>query len=266
MNIHKTAIVDPAAELHDSVVIGPYTIIEKGVRIGQESIVGPHALISGRTTIGKRNQIGAFTTIGMPPQDIKYQGEETGLFIGNDNKIREYVSIHRGTPDGRGVTTVGSDNLLMAYVHVAHDCLIADHIIMANGVTLGGHVEIDERASLGGLTAVHQFSRIGAYAYIGGMSGISKDVPPYVIVTGMRNQMRVTGINKIGLERCDFSHDVIRKLVKAYKIIFRTPNLLLEDALTTTLSEITDCPPVTQLVRFFRDSTRGVVRVSCDEG
>lgn len=265
MKIHSTAIVDPGADLHDSVTVGPYAIIEKSARIGAGTEIGPHALISGKTTVGERNKIGPFTCIGTPPQDLKYNNEETELIIGNDNQIREYVSIHRGTPSGHGITTIGNNNLLMAYVHVAHDCLIADNVIMANTVTLGGHVEIGERATIGGMTAVHQFSRIGAYAYIGGMSGISKDVPPYVIMTGMRNQMRVTGINRIGLKRCGFDDETIRKLITAYKIIFRTPDLLLEDALQKVLTEIPACEPVEKLVRFFRDSQRSVVRTGGDE-
>lgn len=265
MKIHSTAVVDPEAELHDSVTVGPYAIIEKGVKVCADTEIGSHALISGKTTIGERNKIGPFTCIGTPPQDLKYNNEETELIIGNDNQIREYVSIHRGTPSGHGVTTVGNNNLLMAYVHVAHDCVIKENVIMANGATLGGHVEIGERATIGGLTAIHQFSRIGAYSYIGGMSGVSKDVPPYVIMAGLRNQMRVTGINRIGLKRCGFDDHTIRQLITAYKIIFRSPDLLLEDALKKTMSEISDCEPVQKLVQFFRESKRGVVRTGGDE-
>lgn len=233
--------------------------------MGANCEVGPHALLAGKTTIGSGNRIGPFASVGTPPQDLKYNNEETELVIGDNNQIREYVSIHRGTPTGRGVTTIGSNNMLMAYAHVAHDCIIDNHVIMANAATLGGHVEVQERATIGGVVAVHQFTRIGAYAYIGGMSGVSKDVPPYVIMAGIRNQIRVTGINRIGLKRSGFDADTIAKLNRAYKIIFRSPELLLEEALQKTISEIPDCAPVTRMVEFFRTSTRSVARTGGDD-
>ncbi len=266
MNIHPTAVVDPDATVHPSTTVGPYAVIEKGVVIGADCVICPHAVVTGHTTIGARNTIGSFTNIGGPPQDLKYHNEDTRLLIGDDNQIREYVSIHRGTPGGHGVTTVGSGNLLMAYTHIAHDCVVGNHVIMANAATLGGHVEIGERVIIGGLTAVHQFTRIGDYAYIGGMSGVSKDVPPYVIMAGIRNQMRVTGINRIGLRRAGFSAETIKKLMQAYKIIFRSPELLLQEALTKALDEIPDCEPVARLVNFFRTSSRSVVRMAGDDG
>ena len=265
MNIHPTAIIEPGAELDSSVRVGPYTVIGKGVRIGADTEIGPHAVISGATTIGVANRIGPFTNIGAPPQDLHYQGEETRLEIGDHNVIREYVSLHRGTAAGRGVTNVGSHNLLMAYVHVAHDCLVGDHVIMANAATLGGHVTVEDRATLGGMVAVHQFSRIGGYAYIGGMSGISKDVSPYVIVAGIRNGMRVTGINKIGLRRAGFDAETIKQLHRAFKILFHSQELLLAEALDKTEAEMADCEPVQRLVRFFRESKRGVVRTAGDD-
>ncbi|MFZ5775551.1 MAG: acyl-ACP--UDP-N-acetylglucosamine O-acyltransferase [Thermodesulfobacteriota bacterium] len=265
MSIHPTAVVDPGAELHETVTVGPYAVIDKGVRIGADSVVSPHAVVTGATTIGARTTIGPFATIGAPPQDLKYHNEETRVVIGDDNQIREYVSIHRGTPGGRGITTVGNGNLLMAYTHVAHDCTLGDHVIMANAATLGGHVEVGDRVIIGGLTAVHQFSRIGEYAYIGGMSGISKDVPPYVITAGIRNQLRVTGINRIGLRRAGFSADSIKRLMNAYRIIFRTPELLLQDALVKALDEGADCEPVARLVNFFKASKRSVIRQAGDD-
>ncbi len=260
MNIHPTAIVDPAAELDSSVILGPYTIIEKGVRIGQDTTIKPHSVVSGPTSIGSGNVIGPFATVGAPPQDLKYKGEDTELNIGDNNQIREYVSIHRGTVTDRGVTTIGSDNLLMGYVHIAHDCIVGNSAILANAVTLAGHVEIEDHAIIGGLVAVHQFSRIGAYSYIGGLSGISKDVPPFVIVSGIRKQMRVSGINKVGLRRHGFDKDTLKKLDKAYRIIFMTPDLLLQDALQQAADEISDCEPVNQLINFFRNSKQGVIR------
>lgn len=265
MKIHATAIIDLGAELHETVSVGPYAVIEKGVKIGADSVVGPHALVSGPTTIGERNTIGPFTSVGTPPQDLKYNNEDTELIIGDDNKIREYVSIHRGTIDDRGVTVLGSNNLLMAYVHVAHDCVIGDQVVLANGVTLGGHVHIEDRATIGGVVAVHQFSKIGAHAYIGGMSGVNKDIPPFVIVSGMRKQLRVLGINRIGLKRRGFDDETINNLNRAYKIIFRKPDLLLEEALEKALAEIPDCQPVKELVQFFRDSKRGVLRAGGEE-
>ena len=260
MNIHPTAIIDPRAELDESVSVEPYVVIEKGVRIGADSRIKSHTVISGPTTIGTGNSIGPFAIIGAAPQDLKYKGEDTELVIGNDNQIREYVSIHRGTVTDRGITTIGNNNLLMGTVHIAHDCVLGDYVIMANGSGLAGHVKIDDHAIIGGIVAIQQFSRIGAHCYIGGMSGVNMDVPPYVIVTGIRKDMRVSGINKVGLKRCGFVNDTIKKLDKAYKIIFRSPGLLLQEALDQALAEFPDCEPVAELVDFFRTSKQGVVR------
>jgi len=265
MNIHPTAVIDPQAEVDASATIGPYAVIEKGVVIGPDCLISPHAVVTGLTTIGARTTIGSFASIGGPPQDLKYNNEPTKVVIGEDNQIREYVSIHRGTPGGRGITTLGNGNLLMAYTHVAHDCLVGNHVIMANGATLGGHVQVADRVIIGGLTAVQQFIRIGEYAYIGGMSGLSSDIPPYVVMAGVRNQMRITGINRIGLRRAGFSAEDIKKLGQAYKIIFRSPELLLQDALAKALAELPDCEPVARLVNFFTTSKRGVVRTGGDD-
>ena len=258
--IHPTAIIDPAAELDSSVSVGPYVVIEKGVKIGPDTLIKPHSVITGPTTIGSGNTIGPFAAIGAPPQDLKYQGEDTELVVGDNNQIREYVSIHRGTVTDKGITTVGSGNLLMGYVHIAHDCQIGDSAILANAATLAGHVQIHDHAIIGGLVAVHQFTRIGAYSYIGGLSGISKDVPPFIIVSGIRKDMRVSGINKVGLRRHGFDNDTIKKLDRAYKIIFMSPDLLLKDTLQQVTSEIAGCEPVNQLVEFFKTSKQGVIR------
>jgi len=260
MNIHPTAIVDPGAQLDSSVSVGPYVIIEKGVRIGPDTTIKPHSVITGPTSIGSGNVIGPFATVGAPPQDLKYKGEDTELIVGDNNQIREYVSIHRGTVTDKGVTTVGSGNLLMGYVHIAHDCVIGNSAILANAATLAGHVQVEDHAIIGGLVAVHQFIRIGAYSYIGGLSGISKDVPPFVIVSGTRKHMRVSGINKVGLRRRGFDTDTLKKLDKAYKIIFMTPELLLQDALAQAAAEIVGCEPVDRLLDFFRTSKQGVIR------
>ena len=260
MNIHPTAIVDPAAELDSSVTVGPYVIIEKGVTIGRDCTIKPHSIISGPTTIGSENSIGPFATIGAPPQDLKYKGEDTELVIGDNNQIREYVSMHRGTITDKGVTSVGNDNLIMGYVHIAHDCAVGNGTILANAATLAGHVHIDDHAIVGGLVAIHQFSRVGAHSYIGGVSGISRDVPPFIIVSGTRKHMRVSGINKIGLRRRGFDNDTIKKLDRAYKIIFMNPDLLLQEALEQAAREVPDCEPVSHLIDFFRSSKQGVIR------
>ncbi len=262
MTIHPTAIIDPAAELDSSVKVGPYAVIEKGVQVGPDTIIEAHACIGGLTRIGSRNHIGSFTSVGTPPQDISYKGEDTRLVIGDDNIIREYCSVHRGTAGGVGVTTIGNSNMLMAYSHVAHDCSLADNIVLVNNATLGGHVEVGERVIIGGMTAVHQFSRVGDYAFIGGMSGISLDVPPYVIVAGIRNEMKVRSINRIGLKRAGFSAGEIKSLGRAFTIIFKTRDLLLKDALKMALAELPDSELVANMVEFFQSSKRNVVRLS----
>ena len=252
MNIHATAVVDPQAEVHETASIGPYAVVEAHVTIGPETTVDAHAVISGHTTIGARNHIGSFASIGAPPQDMHYRGEPTELIIGDDNQIREYVSIHRGTVAGNGKTVIGNNNILMAYTHVAHDCTIHNHVIMANVATLAGHVEIGDYVNLGGLVAVHQFCRVGAYTYIGGMSGISMDVAPYVILTGTRNRMRISGINKIGLRRNGVSREAINCLEQAFKMIFRaSPQTLLNDSLDATDKAFPDCPEVQSMIEFF---------------
>ena len=260
MSIHPTAVIDKGAELDSSVYVGPYAVIEAGVRIDAETKVEAHAVVTGKTTIGKSNLIASFATVGGAPQDIGYKDEPTEVIIGDGNQIREYASIHRGTQGGNGKTLIGNDNLLMAYVHIAHDCILGNGIIMANVATLAGHVEVGDKASISGLAAVHQFCRIGAFSYVGGLSGLSLDVPPFVIVTGTRNKTRISGINKIGLRRNNFDKETIKKLDHAFKIIYRSPNLLMKDALGIARDEITDCPEVETFVKFFEDSKRGVVK------
>ena len=261
MTIHKTAVVDSQAEVDETASIGPYSVIEANVTIGADTVVDAHTVVSGHTTIGERNHIGSFASIGTPPQDSHYKGEPTELIIGDDNQIREYVSIHLGTPSGNGKTVIGNNNMLMAYCHVAHDCVIQDHVIMANVATLGGHVELGNFVNIGGLVAVHQFCRIGAYTYIGGMSGISKDVPPYVMLTGTRNRMRISGINKIGLRRNGVSREAIKCLEQAFKIIFRSPpEILHQETLDRTLKALPDSPEVQFMLDFFNTSKRGVVK------
>ncbi len=265
MNIHPTAVIDPRAQLDSSVIIEPYAFIDGPVQIGPDTRIGTHAVVSGHTTLGARNTIGAFASIGAPPQDMHYKGEPTELIIGDDNLIREYVSIHRATTKASAKTLIGNNNMIMAYCHIAHDCNIADHVIMANVATLAGHVEIGSHANLGGLVAVHQFCRIGDHAYIGGMSGISLDIPPYVIMEGTRNQMRIAGINKIGLRRSGMDRESIKNLEEAFKILFRSPHLLLKDSLALLEEDMKDCLEVQLMVDFFHSSKRGVVKRTLDD-
>lgn len=265
MTIHPTAVVDPKAELDSTVQVGPYAVIEKDVKIGANTKIEAHAVVSGPTVLGENNYVGSFAVVGGPPQDLGYNGEPTELIIGDNNQIREYASIHRGTPHGPGKTVIGNDNLLMAYTHVAHDCVIGNQVIMANVATLAGHVQVGDKASIGGLVAVHQFCRIGTYTYIGGVSGISLDVPPYVIIAGTRNRTRISGINKVGLKRSGFSRDTIKKLDSAFKIIFRSPNLLMKDAIEQARQELGDCQEVLNMVQFFESSKRGVVKRTIED-
>ena len=265
MTIHSTAVIDREAELDSSVMVGPYAIISGKVRIDAGTTIAGHAIVSGPSTIGKNNTISSFATVGGDPQDLKYAGEPTELILGDNNTIREYASIHRGTVQGGGKTVIGNNNLLMSYIHIAHDCIIGNNVILSNVATMAGHVEVGDCATIGGLVAVHQFARIGKYSYIGGVSGVTLDVPPYVIIAGTRNRTRISGINKVGLKRRGFSRETISKIDNAFRIIFRSPDLLLKDALLLARKEITDCPEVDDMVKFFEESQRGVVRRTADD-
>lgn len=264
MTIHSTAVIDKQAELDSTVSVGPYAIINGKVKIDAGTKIAGHAVVSGPATIGKNNTISSFASVGADPQDLKYAGEPTELIIGDSNRIREYASIHRGTVQGGGKTVIGNENLLMSYIHIAHDCVIGNGVIMSNVATMAGHVIVGDCATIGGLVAVHQFGRVGKYSYIGGVSGINLDVPPFVIITGTRNRTRISGINKVGLRRRGFSRETIAKIDTAYRIIFRSPDLLLKDALTMAKKEVPGCPEVDELVKFFEESERGVVRRTAD--
>ena len=220
--IHKTAIVDKKAKILDNVEIGPYCIIGPEVEIGNNSVLHSHVNIVGNTKIGENNQIYPFSSIGTPPQDLKYKGEKNSLVIGNNNKFREYVNINPGTGQGGGITKIGDNNLFMVYCHVAHDCLISNNIVLANNVQVGGHVTIQNSAIVGGSCAIHQFSRIGESAMIGGMTGVLSDVIPFGLSMGNRNNLM--GLNLIGLRRSKVSNENIKKIQLAYEIIFKTPN------------------------------------------
>ena len=207
--IHKTAIVDIKAKISDNVEIGPYCIIGPEVEIGSNSVLHSHVNIVGNTKIGENNQIYPFSSIGTPPQDLKYKGEKNSLIIGNNNKLREYVNINPGTEQGGGITRIGDNNLFMVYCHVAHDCLISNNIVLANNVQVGGHVSIQNNAIVGGSCAIHQFSRIGESAMIGGMTGVLSDVIPFGLSMGNRNNLM--GLNLIGLRRLKISNENIKK-------------------------------------------------------
>jgi UDP-N-acetylglucosamine acyltransferase len=255
--IHPTAIIHPGARLAADVAIGPYSIIGEHVTLGEGCWVGPHAVVEGRTTLGRNNRIFQFSSIGAIPQDLKFRGEETTLSIGDGNTFREFVTVHLGTADGGGITTIGNKNLLMAYVHVAHDCIVGNEIVLANAATLAGHVEIGDHAILGGLSAIHQFTRIGIHAMISGGSMVNQDITPYTIAQGDRAQP--VGINLIGLKRRGFSDEALRALKNAYKTIFRA-GLKQEEALEKLTEDAAAYPEVKVFVDFIRGTQRGIAR------
>lgn len=259
--IHPTAVVDPSAQVDSSVRIGPYSVIGPNVTIGAGTEIGPHCVIDGVTTIGRDNRIYRFCSIGGMPQDKKYAGEPTKLIIGDRNTIREFVTMNTGTIQDGGETTVGSDNWIMAYVHIAHDCHLANNIILANSVQLGGHVRVGDWAIVGGLTGVHQFCMIGAHSMTGGNSSLMQDMPPFVLGAG--NPCRPVGINVEGLRRRGFSPAVISALREAYKICFRR-GLSLDEAKAALRAHQAVVPEAFEALKlmldFFDASTRGVVR------
>lgn len=256
--IHETALVDPQAELADDVEVGPFTVIGPGVRLGAGCRVGPHAVVEGSTELGAGCQVFQFASVGAPPQDKKYAGGDTRLEVGAGTIIRECATLHLGTEDDEGVTRVGAGCLIMAYAHVAHDCQVGDDVILSNAVTLAGHVEIGDHAILSGLSAVHQFCRIGRYALLGGATAVSMDVPPFASVAG--NRAKLYGPNSVGLERAGFPKETVDALKRAFKVLFHKKRPR-EEALAE-LAESPDAaiPEVREVMEFFRDSERGVVR------
>jgi UDP-N-acetylglucosamine acyltransferase len=256
--IHPTAIIDPKAEIGEEVEIGPYSVIERDVFIDEGTKIGPHVVIRHGTHIGKRCQISQFASIGEAPQFSGYKGEKTLLQIGDRNIIREFVTLHRGTVKGGGKTVIGNENFIMAYSHVAHDCQIGNQVVMANGATLAGHILIEDFAIIGGLSAIHQFCRVGAYAIIGGVSGVLMDIPPYTKAQGDR--AKLFGLNTVGLKRANFSEETLRALKKAYRIIFRS-GLTLEKAIKQVgEDEIAQTPEVQHFLQFIQGSKRGITR------
>jgi UDP-N-acetylglucosamine acyltransferase len=255
--IHATAIVDPGAEIHPGVAIGPYSIVREHVSIGENTVIGPHAIIEPFVTIGPDCRIFQYASIGAAPQAVRFKGEKTYVKIGARTIVREFVTIHRGTEFGGGVTEVGEDNFLMAYSHIAHDCKIGRKVIMANNATLAGHITIGDYVTIGGLVAIHQFVNIGDYAYVGGKSAIVKDIPPYVIASGDR--ARLHGLNSVGLKRIGMSESAISMLKKTYRIVFRI-GLGMNEAIERVHAEVEQVPEVVAFIRFLQSSSRGVTR------
>jgi UDP-N-acetylglucosamine acyltransferase len=260
-NIHATALVDPQAQLHESVSVGPYAVIGPNVRIGQGSTVGAHCVIEGHTTIGCDNRIFQFASLGADPQDKKYAGEPTQLVIGDRNTIREFCTFNTGTVQDKGITRVGSDNWIMAYVHVAHDCLIADHNVIANSVQLAGHVDIGSYTLIGGISGVHQFVRIGDFAMVGFQTRLSQDLPPFVMAAG--NPAAAQNVHQEGPRRRGYSPERLSMLKHMYRVIYRKGLTL--DAARDELAALRGQAPeadqdVDKMLAFLSHATRGIVR------
>lgn len=256
--IHATAIIHPGAKIGNQVEIGPYSIIGADVEIGNGTRIGPHVVIRGPTVIGNNNRIFQFSSLGDDPQDKKYAGEdESTLYIGNDNTIREFCTINRGTGGGGGVTRIGHANWIMAYVHIAHDCQVGNNNVFANNTTLAGHVSVESNVILGGFTGIHQFCRIGRYSFSAIASVVVKDVPPYLMVAG--NTAKPNGLNREGLKRAGMATNCIDDLRKAYRILYRD-GLLLKDAVAKLEDLAKESTEVGVFTTFIKASTRGIVR------
>jgi len=255
--IHESAIVDRNAHLAEDVQVGPYSIIGANVTIGSGTVIGPHVVIKGTTEIGKNNQVYQFSSIGGDPQDKKYAGEDTQLIIGNDNVIRENCTISRGTGQGGGVTRIGDDNWIMAYVHIAHDCRVGEHTIFANAATLAGHVTVEDYAILGGFSNIHQFCRVGAHSFLAMSSIVAMDVPPYVMAAGHNAEPH--GINSEGLKRRGFSKEALLAIRQAYKIIYKS-SMKLKEARVEILKIAKTHPELEILGNFLGTSERGIIR------
>lgn len=257
--VHPTAVVSPRAEIGRDVRIGPFSVVGDGVRIGDRTRIGSHVVIEGPTTLGEDNVVFPFASVGHPPQDLKYAGEPTELRIGDRNQIREYVTIHRGTVGGGGVTRIGNDNLVMVSTHIAHDCLIGDRCILANAATLAGHVTIGDGVTVGALTPVHQFCRIGNHAFIGGGSVVVQDVLPFSRCQG--NHARCYGENSVGLRRKGFSEDEIRRIHRAFRLLLAAKLNTTQaiEAIRADAGLVAD-PNVAYIVEFTESSERGIVK------
>ena len=255
--IHESAVVSPNAEIGADCYIGAYSIVGDRVKLGKGVRLDSHVVVEGETTIGDETRIYPFVSIGLAPQDLKYNGEPTKTEIGKRNHIREFVTVHRGTKGGGGLTKIGDDNLLMAQSHVAHDCRIGNEVIMANAATLAGHVEIADRASIGAYSGVHQFCRIGYEAFVGGYSVVVKDAMPYAVIQG--NHAKCYGLNRVGMKRRGYSKEVIEKLHHAFHLLL-SAKLNTTQAIEKIKDEISNCREVDLLVEFIETSKRGVVK------
>ena len=258
MPIHSTAIVDPRASIHPEADIGPYCILQGEVSIGARTRLMAHAFLEGPLTVGEDNTFFPYCSIGAAPQDMKYKGERSETRIGNGNRIREFVTIHRGTEGGGLVTSLGDGNLLLAYVHVAHDCALGSHNILSNGATLAGHVVVGDWVVLGGLSAVHQFCRVGSHAIVGGGSIVTQDVAPYSMTVAPR-EARLFGVNKVGLQRRGFSGDVINALHRTFRLL-GSKTLNTSQALEKIRAEVPQTAEVAEVTGFIERSTRGVIK------
>jgi UDP-N-acetylglucosamine acyltransferase len=255
--IHPTAIIDPSAEIDASAHIGPYSIVGANVIIGSGTRIASHVVIDPFVKIGPDCQVFQYAAIGAPPQSVKFEGEESWVQIGRGCTLREFVTIHRGTAFGGGLTEIRQGSFLMAYTHVAHDCRIGQNVILANNTTLAGHITIGDNATVGGLVAIHQFVRIGEFSFIGGKSAVVKDIPPYVIAAGDRAKLH--GLNSVGLKRNGFSSHTVSQLKKAYRIIFRI-GITLNEALERVPAEVEHIPEVIRFTDFIKASQRGITR------
>ncbi len=254
-HVHPTAIIASDAQLGDDVDVGAFAMIGEGCEVAEGCVIAPRAILERNVRLAPRVRIGVGSVIGGDPQDLKFKGENTTVEIGEDTVVREYSTINRGTSQS-WKTTVGKGSFIMSYVHLAHDCHVGDGVILANGVQLAGHVTVEDRAILSGLTAVHQFVRIGSYSFIGGMSRVAKDIPPYLKAVG--NPVKLYGLNSVGLQRNNFDPDVIRELKRAYRLFFRS-ELNVSQALERAQSELTMTPEVKHFLGFVDNSQRGVV-------
>jgi UDP-N-acetylglucosamine acyltransferase len=259
--VHATALVEPGARLADTVTVGAYCVVGAHVTVGEGTTIGPHCVIEGRTTIGRDNRIFQFASIGAANQDKKYKGEPTELVIGDRNTIREFVTLHVGTVQDKAVTRIGDDNWIMAYTHIAHDCVVGNHTTMANNTTLGGHIEIGDWVTVGGLCGIHQFVKVGAHAMLGFQSAVSQDVPPFMLVDG--NPLAVRGVNVTGLKRRNFSAERIQAIRQMHKLIYREGRTL-EDAKTAIDALGKQTPAAAEdislMQRFLAAADRGIAR------
>ena len=263
MQIHSTAIVHPKASLADDVEVGPFCLIGEHVIIGKGTRLLSHVTVDGWTEIGERNELHPFASIGGPPQHLGYKGEPTNVIIGHDNILREYVTVNRATVPGGGVTSLGSKNFLMAYVHVAHDCRLGSHLILANAASLAGHITIGDYAIIGGLTGIHQHVRVGSYSMVGGCCALAQDLPPFMRAAG-GYRARMYGLNSVGLRRQGFSTDRISVLKRAYDMLLRSGHRTAEAAKLAKV-EFGDQPDVMRVLGFLEGTKRGICR-SVDKG